>query len=61
MPAVNGANLVSRFLMKDLLPGNSLACRRPHVRGIDILPAIVIDIGPARAHAGPRVINVGLA
>ena len=47
--------------MEELLRGNSLTGGRPHVGGVDVLFAVVIEIGPARAHAGARIVDVGFA
>ncbi len=61
MTPVERSYVFRSSLMKLLLRRNSLAGCRPHVRGIDILLAIVVKIGPARAHARADILNMGLA
>ncbi len=59
--AVQGADIFRVPLVKNLLLRNSLAGGGPHVGDVDVLIPVVVEVEPACAHAGARVLNAGFA
>src|ERR1700745_3594226 len=45
--------------VKDWLFGNALACGGPHIGDVNVLAAIVIEVGPTCAHAGAGIVDAG--
>src|SRR5579859_2002074 len=57
MPTVHPPYFFARILLKRFQHRNSQPRRRPHVRHIQILPPIGIEIEPADAHSRPNIFN----
>ena len=48
-------------LLKVFLHGNAHAGGGPHVRNVEVVPAIIVEVEPCCAHAGADVLNAGFA
>src|ERR1700736_6056981 len=57
--AIQLANLFTRRILKIFLLRNTQSRRRPHIRNVKVLPAIIFKIKPAAAHAGAHILDTG--
>src|SRR6266498_3414346 len=57
MPAIHRANISRVFCMEAFLGRNTESRCRPHVRDINILIAITVEVQPTRTHARAHVLN----
>src|SRR5437660_11142441 len=60
MLTIEGANVARISLVKDGLLRQAKSGRRPHVGDVHVLPAVIIDIEPRRAHAGAYILHAGV-
>src|SRR5260370_1096507 len=57
MLAIEGPNFFRRISLENLLRGNALAGRGPHVSDVKILSAVVVIIEPANAHPRANILD----
>ncbi len=57
--AIDGSDFGWLIGMKVCFLGDSLAGGGPHIGNVNLLMAVVVDIGPAGAHAGPGLVDSG--
>src|ERR1700686_2077217 len=54
---IKAANFAARLFLEIVLLRNAQSRRRPHIRNIQVLPAIIVKIRPATAHASAHILN----
>src|SRR5260370_38699300 len=55
VPPIQPANVFRLFFLEILLPRDSHARLRPHVRDVDLLLSVIIEVSPRRAHSCSRL------